>query len=92
MAAPNFEAGRYVKYFLRFVKFFSLSRLIFRLGERGIETTRMLERILKESTCLDVESLCIIAGEKVTVHVLCWLNESTFLVFFRFGKFVSMFT
>uniref|UniRef100_A0A915KE44 Exoribonuclease phosphorolytic domain-containing protein n=1 Tax=Romanomermis culicivorax TaxID=13658 RepID=A0A915KE44_ROMCU len=46
-----------------------------RLGEKGIEILRLLERTLKETLCLDLESLCVIAGEKVwqikvDVHVL----------------------
>lgn len=46
-----------------------------RLSEFGVEINRLLERCLKESRCVDTESLCIISGEKVwqirvDVHVL----------------------
>lgn len=36
-----------------------------RLSDFGVEINRLLERCLKESRCLDSESLCIISGEKV---------------------------
>ncbi|XP_067662910.1 exosome complex component RRP45-like [Haliotis asinina] len=36
-----------------------------RPSEFGVELTRLLERCLKESRCVDTESLCIVAGEKV---------------------------
>ncbi|KAL5012734.1 hypothetical protein ScPMuIL_011285 [Solemya velum] len=36
-----------------------------RLSEFGVEMSRLLERCIKESRCLDTESLCIVAGEKV---------------------------
>ncbi|XP_013408376.1 exosome complex component RRP45 [Lingula anatina] len=46
-----------------------------RLSEYGVELNRLLERCIKDSRCIDTESLCIIAGEKVfsvrvDVHVL----------------------
>ncbi|XP_052793292.1 exosome complex component RRP45-like isoform X1 [Mya arenaria] len=46
-----------------------------RLSDFGVEINRLLERCLKESRCIDTESLCIVAGEKVwelraDVHVL----------------------
>ncbi|KAK3596522.1 hypothetical protein CHS0354_021026 [Potamilus streckersoni] len=46
-----------------------------RLSDYGVELNRLLERCLKESRCLDTESLCITTGEKVwsirvDVHVL----------------------
>ncbi|XP_064608448.1 exosome complex component RRP45-like isoform X2 [Liolophura sinensis] len=46
-----------------------------RLSDFGVELNRLLERCLKESRCIDTESLCIVAGEKVwtirvDVHVL----------------------
>eukprot|EP00094_Tigriopus_californicus_P000630 TCALIF_00612-PA protein Name:"Similar to EXOSC9 Exosome complex component RRP45 (Bos taurus)" AED:0.13 eAED:0.15 QI:0/0/0/0.75/0.33/0.5/4/0/301 len=34
-------------------------------GDEAVEVTRLLERCLKESRCLDLESLCIVAEEKV---------------------------
>ncbi|KHJ93137.1 prefoldin, alpha subunit [Oesophagostomum dentatum] len=36
-----------------------------RLGERGLELTRMLELVLRDSRCIDVESLCIRAHKEV---------------------------
>ena len=36
-----------------------------RLTDEGVEINRTLERCLKESRCLDLESLCIVSGEKV---------------------------
>ncbi|KAL4230579.1 Exosome complex component RRP45 [Mactra antiquata] len=46
-----------------------------RLSDFGVEINRLLERCLKESRCIDTESLCIVAGEKVweirvDVHVI----------------------
>ena len=36
-----------------------------RMSDFGVEINRLLERCLKESRCLDTESLCIVSGEKV---------------------------
>ena len=36
-----------------------------RLSEEGVELNRTVERCLKESRCLDLESLCIVSEEKV---------------------------
>jgi len=36
-----------------------------RLSEKGVEVNRLVERCLKESQPIDVESLCLVAGEKV---------------------------
>ncbi|KAK7479210.1 hypothetical protein BaRGS_00029554, partial [Batillaria attramentaria] len=46
-----------------------------RQTEEGVELSRLMERCLKESRCVDMESLCIVAGEKVwsvrvDIHVL----------------------
>lgn len=46
-----------------------------RMSDQGVEINRILERCLKESRCVDTESLCIISGEKVwqirvDVHVM----------------------
>jgi len=38
-----------------------------RLSPQGVELTRILERAIKESRCVDMESLCIVADEKVWV-------------------------
>ncbi|XP_048772793.2 exosome complex component RRP45-like [Ostrea edulis] len=36
-----------------------------RMSDLGVEINRLLERCLRESRCVDTESLCIISGEKV---------------------------
>ncbi|KAE9419765.1 hypothetical protein Angca_005882, partial [Angiostrongylus cantonensis] len=36
-----------------------------RLGERGLELTRMLELVLRDSRCIDVESLCVRSHKEV---------------------------
>jgi len=36
-----------------------------RMTDHGVEVNRLIERCLKESQPIDVESLCIVAGEKV---------------------------
>jgi len=46
-----------------------------RPSEESVELSRLMERCLKESRCLDLESLCVVAGEKVweirvDIHVL----------------------
>jgi len=46
-----------------------------RNSEDGVEIGRLLERTLKESKCVDLESLCIVAEEKVweirlDIHIL----------------------
>ena len=35
----------------------------------GVEVTRLLERCIKESRCVDTESLCIMAGVKVNTFI-----------------------
>ena len=37
-----------------------------RQTEESVELSRLMERCLKESRCVDLESLCIVVGEKVT--------------------------
>ncbi|XP_072171407.1 exosome complex component RRP45-like [Diadema setosum] len=46
-----------------------------RLSDHGVELNRLLERTIKDSRAVDLESLCIVAGERVwqirlDVHVL----------------------
>lgn len=36
-----------------------------RMGDRGLELTRMLELVLRDSRCIDVESLCVRAHKEV---------------------------
>ena len=45
--------------------------LKFRLSEQAVELNRLLERVYKQSQCIDVESLCIVTGEKV---IITWNN------------------
>lgn len=46
-----------------------------RLGQQGIEVNRLVERCIKDSRCVDLESLCILVEEqawevRVDIHVL----------------------
>ncbi|XP_046438503.1 exosome complex component RRP45-like isoform X2 [Daphnia pulex] len=46
-----------------------------RLGQQGIEVNRLVERCIKDSRCIDLESLCILVEEqawevRVDIHVL----------------------
>lgn len=36
-----------------------------RLGDYGVEVARLLERCIRDSQCIDLESLCVVSGEKV---------------------------
>lgn len=36
-----------------------------RLGDYGVEVSRLLERCIRDSQCIDLESLCVVSGEKV---------------------------
>ena len=40
-------------------------------GEESVEVSRLLERCIKESRCLDLESLCVAAEEKVIFIQMC---------------------
>lgn len=46
------------------------------MTEFGTELNRFMERCYVESRAIDVESLCIVAGEKV------WINETELHVLF----------
>lgn len=46
-------------------KFHFLNCLISRMTEYGIELNRFMDRFFVESRAVDMESLCIVAGEKV---------------------------
>lgn len=35
-----------------------------KMSEEGVENARLLERCVRDSRCIDLESLCIVAGEK----------------------------
>lgn len=72
MASPDFESGRYVFVYYRLFRqklcnatVGNIILCIHRLTEYGVETRRLLERCLIDSRALDVESLCIVTGEKV---------------------------
>jgi len=39
-----------------------------RPSEASVQLNRLLEKCLKESKCIDLESLCIVAEEKVNVQ------------------------
>ncbi|XP_074651110.1 exosome complex component RRP45-like [Tubulanus polymorphus] len=46
-----------------------------RLSDQGVEMNRLIERCLKESRCVDLESLCIVSKEKawairLDIHIL----------------------
>lgn len=43
--------------------------LCFRPSSYATEITRILERCIKESRAVDTETLCIIAGEKVSTLI-----------------------
>lgn len=42
----------------------------FRMTEYGVELNRFMERFFIESRAVDMESLCIVAGEKVIQVIL----------------------
>ena len=44
--------------------------LCFRPSSYATEITRILERCIKESRAVDTETLCIIAGEKVSTLII----------------------
>lgn len=71
---------------------------LFRMSDLGVEINRLLERCLRESRCLDTESLCIISGEKVSSWehrlkcyvLLVFLYTSVTLSLLSVGTFVLM--
>lgn len=71
---------------------------LFRVSDLGVEINRLLERCLRESRCLDTESLCIISGEKVSSWehrlkcyvLLVFLYTSVTLSLLSVGTFVLM--
>ena len=40
------------------------------MSEHTVELNRLLERVYKQSQCIDVESLCIVTGEKVSNYLI----------------------
>ena len=48
-----------------------MTSFFYRQSDQGVEITRILERCIKESRCVDTESLCIMAGVKVSFNVFC---------------------
>lgn len=69
---------------------------LFRMSDLGVEINRLLERCLRESRCLDTESLCIISGEKVSSSehrlnsYVLFLDTSVTLSLSTVGTFVLM--
>ena len=58
------------------------------VDEEITEVSRLLERLLKESRCLDMESLCISAEEKVWYDQCSYLIETKYndLIFIKFSS------
>ena len=50
------------------------------VDEEITEVSRLLERLLKESRCLDMESLCISAEEKVWYGQCSYLKKTKYKV------------
>lgn len=69
---------------------------LFRMSDLGVEINRLLERCLRESRCLDTESLCIISGEKVSSwehrlkYNVVFLHTLVTLSLLTVGTFVLM--
>jgi exosome complex component RRP45 len=42
-----------------------------RQSELAVQINRLLEKCIKDSRCLDLEALCIVAEEKVYVLIIC---------------------
>ncbi len=53
-----------------------------RQSDYSVELNRLLERNVKQSRCLDIESLCIRAGEKGNIKIF-FLNKKTILTLFK---------
>jgi exosome complex component RRP45 len=64
MAAQHFEQNKYSKTFHSKKRTKIYNFLIKRQSDFSVELNRLLERNVKQSRCLDVEALCIRAGEK----------------------------
>lgn len=65
-----------------------------RSSEQVVLLTRNLERAFKESRCVDLESLCIKAEEKVwklRVDINILNHEGNLIGMFRFVLFLSIF-
>lgn len=66
------------------------------MSDLGVEINRLLERCLRESRCLDTESLCIISGEKVSSwehrlkYNVVFLHTLVTLSLLTVGTFVLM--
>ena len=54
------------------------------VDEEITEVSRLLERLLKESRCLDMESLCISAEEKVWYGQCSYLKKTKYKVLLDF--------
>lgn len=70
------------------VEFSPMASPAFEVGRpsaQGVEIGRVVERVIKQSRALDVESLCILSGQKVKsfIHVILFTHE-------RFGLLEPM--
>jgi len=73
MASTEYEPGRYVtvRHRIRIrIPLPSLNHylLLRRQSEEEIALARMLDKIFRRSDSIDREALCIIAGERVSIH------------------------
>jgi len=53
-------------FFVKIHSFFSFS-VFFSMSDRAIEISKVVERGIRDSRAINVESLCIVAGEKVVL-------------------------
>lgn len=50
-----------------------------RQSELAVQLNRLLEKCIKDSQCVDLESLCIVAEEKVRTNSSIYFMESLML-------------
>jgi len=71
MASTEYEPGRYVRHrHLIRIPLPSLNYFLplHRQSEEEVALARMLDKIFRRSDAIDREALCIIAGERVSIH------------------------
>lgn len=71
MASTEYEPGRYVTAHHRIrIPLPSLNYFLplHRQSEEEVALARMLDKIFRRSDAIDREALCIIAGERVSIH------------------------
>ena len=61
-----------------------------RQSDYGVEVTRLLERCIKESKCLDTESLCIMAGIKVWSTCIIFKSLDLNTIYYGSLKVISL--